>query len=145
MLRLGGVSLHSTYVHDLLPTILLLSFGMGAAFPALQIAAMHQVSKENAGLGSAVQNTVLQIGGSLGLAVLVTLALRRASSAIAAGTAPAVAATQGYALAFRGAAFAMLAAAVVAFALVPSRPEATVTERPELSGGALEVERVEAD
>ena len=89
MLRLGGVSVHSTYVADLLPTILLLSFGMGAAFPALQIAAMHQVSKENAGLGSAVQNTVLQIGGSLGLAVLVTLALRRASSAIAAGTAPA--------------------------------------------------------
>ncbi len=145
LLRLGGVSLHSTYAGELLPTILLLSFGMGAAFPALQIAAMHQVSEENAGLGSAVQNTVLQIGGSLGLAVLVTLALRRTTSALGHGTNAALAATQGYALAFRGAAFAMFAAAIVAFALVPGRPAATATEGLQLSGGAPDVERVEAD
>jgi len=145
LLLLGGVTVHSTYVGSLLPTILLLSFGMGAAFPALQIAAMHQVSEENAGLGSAVQNTVLQIGGSLGLAVLVTLALRRAASALAVGTAPALAATQGYALAFRGAAFAMFAAAIVAFALVPGRSAATATEGLQLSGPRLDVEPVEAD
>src|SRR5207244_8830002 len=66
LLRLGGVTVHSTYVADLLPTILLLSFGMGAAFPALQIAALHQVSAEDAGLGSAVKNTVLQLGGAIG-------------------------------------------------------------------------------
>ena len=64
MFLLGGVTTHGSYVGNLLPTILLLSFGMGAAFPALQIAAMHEVSAENAGLGSAVQNTVVQIGGS---------------------------------------------------------------------------------
>src|SRR2546427_8339246 len=145
LLRLGGVSVHSTYVGELLPTILLLSFGMGAAFPALQIAAMHQVSEENAGLGSAVQNTVLQIGGSLGLAVLVTLALRRTTSALVHGTNAALAATQGYALAFRGSAFAMFAAAIVAFALVPGRRAATVTQGLELSGAALDVERVEVD
>src|SRR5207244_12360331 len=101
MFLLGGVTTHGSYVGNLLPTILLLSFGMGAAFPALQIAAMHEVSAENAGLGSAVQNTVVQIGGSLGLAVLVTLALRRAASSLAIGTAPSLAATQGYGLAFR--------------------------------------------
>ena len=145
LLRLGGVSVHATYVGELLPTILLLSFGMGAAFPALQIAAMHQVSEQNAGLGSAVQNTVLQIGGSLGLAVLVTLALRRTTSALVHGTNAALAATQGYALAFRGSAFAMFAAAIVAFALVPGRRAATVTQGLELSGAALDVERVEVD
>src|SRR5439155_10161202 len=109
LLRLGGVTVHSSYVSDLLPTILLMSFGMGAAFPALQIAALHEVSEQDAGLGSAVQNTVLQIGGSLGLAVLVTLALRRTASALVHGTNAALAATQGYALAFRGSAFAMFA------------------------------------
>ena len=145
LLRLGGVSVHATYVGELLPTILLLSFGMGAAFPALQIAAMHQVSEQNAGLGSAVQNTVLQIGGSLGLAVLVTLALRRTTSALVHGTNAALAATQGYALAFRGSAFAMFAAAIVAFALVPGRRAATVTQGLELSSAALDVERVEVD
>ncbi|HMC37686.1 MAG TPA: MFS transporter, partial [Actinomycetota bacterium] len=126
MLRFGGVTVHASYVGELLPTILLLSFGMGAAFPALQIAALHQVSAEDAGLGSAVQNTVLQIGGSLGLAVLVTLALRRAASSLATGTAAALAATQGYALAFRVAAFAMFAAALVALFLVPGRQPAQV-------------------
>jgi predicted MFS family arabinose efflux permease len=121
LLLLGGVTVHASYVSDLLPTILMLSFGMGAGFPAVQIAALHQVSQEDAGLGSGVQNTVLQVGGSLGLAVLVTFALRRTASAVAAGTTAAVAATQGYALAFRIAAFALFAAALVAFALVPGR------------------------
>jgi len=117
---------------------------MGAAFPALQIAALHQVSAEDAGLGSAVQNTVVQIGGSLGLAILVTLALRRAASSIVAGSSAAVAATQGYALAFRGAAFAMFAAAAVAFLLVPGRQGAPRPEGEELVDGLREPERVEA-
>jgi EmrB/QacA subfamily drug resistance transporter len=143
MLRLGGVTIQGSYVGDLLPTILLLSFGMGAAFPALQIAALHQVSAQDAGLGSGVQNTVLQIGGSLGLAVLVTVAVRRAASSVAVGTSTAVAATQGYALAFRVAALAMLAAAVVALFLVPGQQREQVTERDVLEGELLEAERVE--
>jgi hypothetical protein len=84
----------------------------------------------------------VQIGGSLGLAVLVTLALRRAASSAASGASAAVAATNGYALAFRGAAFAMFAAAVVAFLLVPGRPR-VVAMGPELADGTLEeVERL---
>jgi predicted MFS family arabinose efflux permease len=144
MFLLGGVTVHSTYAGHILPTILLLSFGMGAAFPALQIAALHEVSTEDAGLGSAVQNTVVQIGGSLGLAVLVTVALRRTASSLAAGNAPALAATQGYALAFRAAAFAMFAAALVALALIPGRPRAPITTEPE-EILELEAERVEAE
>jgi EmrB/QacA subfamily drug resistance transporter len=147
MFLLGGVTVDSTYVGHVLPTILLLSFGMGAAFPALQIAAMHGVSAENAGLGSAVQNTVLQIGGSLGLAVLVTVALRRTESLIATGTQAAVAATSGYALAFRAGALAMFAAAIVAFLLVPGRPRVAALEVPAKADddGRLEVGRVEVD
>jgi predicted MFS family arabinose efflux permease len=146
MLLLGGVTIDSTYFGNVLPTILLLSFGMGAAFPALQIAALHEVSAEDAGLGSAVQNTVVQIGGSLGLAVLVTLALRRTASLIGGGVGAPVAATQGYALAFRGAALAMFGAALVAFLLVPGRPRVEAAAKAELVDPAiLEAERVEAD
>ncbi len=142
LLRLGGVTVHSTYVGEILPTILLLSFGMGAAFPALQIAALHEVSAEDAGLGSGVQNTVVQIGGSLGLAVLVTMALRRTASSLAAGTNGAVAATQGYALAFRGAAFAFFAAALVALLLVPGRRAERAPEPHTLEPAVLEVEEL---
>jgi MFS family permease len=143
MLRLGGVGVDGSYVADLLPTILLQSFGMGMAFPALQIAALHEVSAEDAGLGSGVQNTVVQIGGSLGLAVLVTMALRRTTSALVAGTAPALAAVQGYALAFRGAAFSMFAAALVALWLVPGRPRQPVLEVEGAKGAPLAAERVD--
>ena len=146
MFLLGGVTIGSTYLGNVLPTILLLSFGMGAAFPALQIAALHEVSAEDAGLGSAVQNTVVQIGGSLGLAVLVTLALRRTASQIAGGVVAPVAATHGYALAFRGAALAMFGAALVAFLLVPGRPRVEAAANAELvDPGTLAIERVEAD
>jgi EmrB/QacA subfamily drug resistance transporter len=140
MWRLGGVGVEGSYVADLLPTILLQSFGMGMAFPALQIAALHGVSAEDAGLGSGVQNTVVQIGGSLGLAVLVTMALRRTASALVAGNAPALAAVQGYALAFRGAAFAMFAAALVALVLIPGRPRQPVLEIEGAEGARLRAE-----
>lgn len=146
MFLLGGVGIHSTYLGNVMPTILLLSFGMGAAFPALQIAALHEVSAEDAGLGSAVQNTVVQIGGSLGLAVLVTLALRRTTSLIAEGTAAPLAATRGYALAFRGASLAMFGAAIVAFLLVPGRPRVEAAANAELVDPAvLLAEQVERD
>jgi predicted MFS family arabinose efflux permease len=121
LLLLGRVTVHGSYVGDLLPTILMLSFGMGAGFPAIQIAALHEVSEEDAGLASGVQATVMQVGGSLGLAVLVTVALRSAGTSVAAGNSAAVAATHGYALAFRVAAYALFTAALLAFALVPRR------------------------
>ena len=90
-----------------------------------------------------MQNTVLQIGGSIGLAVLVTVAVRRAASSVAVGTGAAVAATQGYALAFRVAALAMFAAALVALFLVPGRQREQVAESDVFDGRILEVERVE--
>jgi hypothetical protein len=68
---------------------------------------------------------------------LVTVAVRHAGSALAAGSAPALAATRGYALAFQIAAGALLAAAALAYALVPGRK--AIRER-ALSAAALEDE-----
>jgi predicted MFS family arabinose efflux permease len=121
LFMLGRVTVHGSYAADLLPSILMMSVGMGAAFPATGVAALHQVSQEDAGLGSAVQNTVMQVGGSLGLAVLVTVAVRTAASGTANGIAQAAAATHGYAIAFRVAALALVGAALLALALVPGR------------------------
>ena len=124
---LGRIGIHGSYVADLLPSILMMSIGMGAAFPAVGVASLHQVSQEDAGLGSAVQNTVLQVGGSLGLAVLVTVAVRSAATNLATGSLPAVAATHGYALAFRVAAGALVGAALIAVALVPGKVQTAET------------------
>jgi len=68
---------------------------------ALNNAALHGVGPKDAGLASGVENTFLQLGGSLGLSVLVTLALRHAANRVGHGVSAAVATTDGYRFALR--------------------------------------------
>jgi EmrB/QacA subfamily drug resistance transporter len=63
-----------SYVSDVLPGILLMSFGMGLVFVPLTLTAVHHLRDEDSGIGSGVLNTMQQVGGALGLAVLSTLA-----------------------------------------------------------------------
>ncbi len=63
-----------SYVSDILPGILLMSFGMGLVFVPLTLTAVHHLRDEDSGIGSGVLNTMQQVGGALGLAVLSTLA-----------------------------------------------------------------------
>ena len=66
-----GVS--ATYLGDLLPWILVMSFGMGLVFVPLTLTAVYGVSAEDSGIGSGVLNAMQQVGGSLGLATLSTV------------------------------------------------------------------------
>jgi hypothetical protein len=59
-----------------------------------------------------------QVGSALGLATLVTLALRYAGGQIRHGVSPAVAQTQGYALSFRVGAAILAIAGVLALVLL---------------------------
>jgi EmrB/QacA subfamily drug resistance transporter len=70
-----GLGVHASYVTDLLPWILVMSLGMGAVFVPLTITAVHGVSHRDSGIGSGVLNAMQQVGGSLGLAVLSTVAV----------------------------------------------------------------------
>ena len=63
-----------SYVTDLLPYILLMSFGMGLTFVPLTLTAVHHLRAEDSGIGSGVLNTMQQVGGALGLSLLATLA-----------------------------------------------------------------------
>ena len=62
------------YVTDLLPFILLMSFGMGMTFVPLTLTAVHHLRPEDSGIGSGVLNTMQQVGGALGLSLLGTIA-----------------------------------------------------------------------
>ncbi|MCW5696163.1 MAG: DHA2 family efflux MFS transporter permease subunit [Bauldia sp.] len=72
-----GISLEpdSRYVSDILPGFILLATGMGLGFVALTSAAVSGIPQENAGSASAVLNASQQIGGSVGLAVLLAVAI----------------------------------------------------------------------
>jgi EmrB/QacA subfamily drug resistance transporter len=79
MLGFSRLATDSTYVADLLPYIILLSFGLGLTFVPLTLTAVSGVAKEDSGVGSAVLNTMQQVGGSIGLATLSTLAVSAAT------------------------------------------------------------------
>jgi MFS family permease len=62
------------YWTQVLPFVVLMSLGMGAVFVPLTLTAVHHVRAEDSGIGSGVLNTMQQVGGALGLAVLSTVA-----------------------------------------------------------------------
>ena len=65
------------YLTDLLPGIMLTSIGMGLVFVPITLIATSGVPAYDAGLASGLFNTSQQIGGALGLAVLITLSTNR--------------------------------------------------------------------
>jgi EmrB/QacA subfamily drug resistance transporter len=71
---LSRISEHSAYLTGLLGPALLLSFGMGLIFVSSTIVAVAGVGPQESGLSSALVNVSQQLGGSMGLAVLGTVA-----------------------------------------------------------------------
>ncbi|HEX3824755.1 MAG TPA: MFS transporter [Mycobacteriales bacterium] len=101
MFLTSRIDLHSTYVADVMPGMIVLGLGSGLCFPAIGNASLHEVTGQDSSLASGVQNAMQQVGGALGLAVLVTLGLRHAKSLAENGASHALAVTHGYVLAFR--------------------------------------------
>jgi hypothetical protein len=110
----------SSYAGALLPGIIVFGGFSGLCYPGLINGALHQLTDQDSGLGSGIQNAMQQIGAALGLAALVTLALRYAQHRAHAGVLPAVAQTDGYALAFRVGAAAYAVAGVLVLVVLES-------------------------
>jgi len=112
MLGFSTLAADGTYFPHVLVPGLLCSVGIGFSFVPGTIAAVTGVRSEESGLASGLVNTSRQLGGSLGLAVLATLAAQHAG-----GTGPAEV-TSGFDLAFRiGASFGFAGALTAALAL----------------------------
>jgi EmrB/QacA subfamily drug resistance transporter len=62
-----------SYWTKILPFVCLMALGMGAVFVPLTLTAVHHLRSEDAGVGSGVLNTMQQVGGALGLAILSTV------------------------------------------------------------------------
>jgi EmrB/QacA subfamily drug resistance transporter len=82
MAWLTGIGLHSSYATTLLPPLLVIGLGIGLALAPASNAATLGITQDDAGVASAMVNTMQQIGGSIGTALLNTLATSAAAAYI---------------------------------------------------------------
>ncbi len=75
LLLLVRIPTDATYILDIAPAFSIIGVGVGFAQVAMQIAAFAGIDKDEAGLAGGAVETSREMGGALGLAVLVSVAL----------------------------------------------------------------------
>ncbi len=129
LLWLSQITVGTQYLSTILPAQLLISVGMGLIFMATTNLALVGVNHDDAGVASAVVNTTQQIGGSVGTALLNTIAATATASFLLAnppagptpeaiGAATAAAQVDGFGTAFMWAAVIFGIATVVSLVLI---------------------------
>jgi EmrB/QacA subfamily drug resistance transporter len=77
---LTGLGLHTSYTSGIFAPLLLLGLGLGMVFPIAINLSTARLGDADHGVGSALVNTTQQVGGSVGIALLSTLAASAATS-----------------------------------------------------------------
>jgi EmrB/QacA subfamily drug resistance transporter len=139
MFMLTFLRADSSYVGAVLPAEILLGLGMGLVFMPSMSVATSGVAPQEAGAASAVVNTAQQVGGSIGTALLNTVAASAATAYITAhaaggainGALRVTGTVHGYNVASAVAAAIMLAAALIAAIMVTYRPRHDASAAPE--------------
>jgi EmrB/QacA subfamily drug resistance transporter len=124
LLLLSGVAAGDPYATGVLPGMLVTSLGCGLSLPVLTAAAVTGTTEENAGLGSALFSSVQQVGGAVGVAVLVAVAERH-SDALAGSRRSAA---EGFSLALTVAAALLALAAILIAAMLRTRRQACASD-----------------
>jgi hypothetical protein len=114
MLLLSGVGASGTYVVDVLPGLVVGGLGLGVALVSVAVAVLTGARDEETGMLSGLNTTGHEVGGSIGVAVVVTIA----TGAIGATRSPAILAA-GLGDAFLAAAGIAVAASLIALAILP--------------------------
>jgi EmrB/QacA subfamily drug resistance transporter len=115
LLVLTQLPVHGSYAGNLLVGLLPLGLGLGLAFVPITLLGTSGVREEDNGLASGLFNTAQQVGGSLGLAILSTLAASQTTSVLHGTSTAAVFAARvsGYHVAFLAAAIMLASGAAL--------------------------------
>jgi EmrB/QacA subfamily drug resistance transporter len=113
-----------SYLTDVFPGLFLIGGGIGLAVVATSFAALGAVEPRLSGVASGLLTTSQQIGGAVGIALVVTVAAHRTASELANGAGDAAAVTAGYRLAF-GVAAAIASLSLLALLLLREPRTAT--------------------
>jgi EmrB/QacA subfamily drug resistance transporter len=120
MLMIARITPETSYTTHVLPALLIMSSGMALVFIPLTSTALHAVSPHDTGVASAMLNTSQQIGGSLGTALLNTVAATATATYAAANAQLGdklmpFAMTHGFTVAFKFSAALLFVGAIVLF------------------------------
>ncbi|MGY5045284.1 MFS transporter [Streptomyces sp. 900105755] len=83
MVWLTGIGVGSSYVSAVLPQLIITGLGLGLVMPAAMQLGTGGVTADEAGVASATVNAMQQVGGSIGTALLNTLAASAATDYLA--------------------------------------------------------------
>jgi EmrB/QacA subfamily drug resistance transporter len=136
MVLLTGIGVDTSYASHVLPSLILIGIGFGLAIAPSFATATLGVPRQDSGVASAMVNTSQQVGGSIGTALLSTLAVS-ATTDFLASNGPELArqaAVEGYTTAFWWAAAIFAAGALVTGSLLRSGARSDLAH-----GGAPEV------
>lgn len=131
LLMLTRITPETGYVTHVLPSLLIMSSGMALVFIPLTSTSLHGVSGRDTGVASAMVSTSQQIGGSLGVALLNTIAATATTAYAATHTelgkmAQPFAVTHGFTTAFKVSAVLLFAGAIVLFFFINIGKESLV-------------------
>jgi EmrB/QacA subfamily drug resistance transporter len=120
MLMISRITPETSYTTHVLPALLIMSSGMALVFIPLTSTSLHGVSNHDTGVASAMLNTSQQVGGSLGVALLNTVAATATTTYAAANSQLGeklmpFAMTHGFTVAFKFSAALLFVGAVVLF------------------------------
>ena len=115
MLLLSRLSTRGSYVSDVLPGMLITGIGLGIVLVSVSVAVLTGAEDEESGMLSGLNTTGHEVGGSLGIAILLTIA----TGTLGGATAPGALAT-GIGDAFLIAGVIAAAASVAALVILPS-------------------------
>jgi EmrB/QacA subfamily drug resistance transporter len=133
LLLLTRMSGDDDYASHVLPALVVLGIGLGLSFVPATIAGTNGVAPQDSGLASGLLNTMQQVGGALGLAVLSSVANPRITDALQSGSPLPDALTHGFKGAFVVAASLCALGAVVALIGLPGRVRKTTDRESELT------------
>src|SRR6266700_3014422 len=121
MLLLANLKPDSGYLTGVMLPMMVLAGGLGLTFVPATIAAVSGVDEQHSGLVSGVSTTAIQVGGSIGVAVLATIAATTIRNQAPGTPLPEVLAA-GYTHAFRIGAIIIALAVPIALTLLRLRP-----------------------
>ncbi len=138
LLWLTQIGVDTSYVTYILPSQIVMSFGLGFVFVPLASTALVGIGEHDAGVASAMVNASQQVGGSLGTALLNTVALTATTGwFVTHGQSPQTiqnGLVHGYTTAFLVASLFMFAGALVSVIMIRASKEQLAQVDPSMVG-----------